>query len=83
MDTLLLDQIRYRARTIAGVTGNFRQSHVNNKSCRLWSLDSDETQEHFQLYEGTKFEKEGAGSVGLERDAGLLEEDENQDGCMQ
>ena len=59
MDPFLLDQIRYRARTIAGVKGNLRQSHVNNMSFRLWSLDSDKTQEHLQLFEGTKFERRG------------------------
>ncbi len=38
--------IRYRARAIVGVKGNFRHSHVNNMGCRLCSQDSDETQEH-------------------------------------
>ena len=51
--------IRYRARAIAGVKGNFRHSHVNNMGCRLCSQDSDETQEHLQLCEGTKFERRG------------------------
>ena len=51
--------IRYRARATAGVKGNFRHSHVNNMSCRLCSQDSDETQEHLQLCEGTRFERRG------------------------
>ena len=51
--------IRYRARAIAGVKGNFRHSHVNDMGCRLCSQDSDETQEHLQLCEGTKFERRG------------------------
>ena len=51
--------IRYRARATAGVKGNFRHSHVNNMGCRLSSQDSDETQEHLQLCEGTKFERKG------------------------
>ena len=51
--------IRYRARAIAGVKGNFRHSHENNMGCRLCSQDSDETQEHLQLCEGTKFERRG------------------------
>lgn len=45
--------------TSAGVKGNFRHSHVNNMSCRLCSQDSDETQEHLQLCEGTRFERRG------------------------
>ena len=51
--------IRYRARATAGVKGNFRHSHVNNMRCRLCSQDSDETQEHLQLCEGTRFERRG------------------------
>ena len=51
--------IRYRARAIAGVKGNFRHSHVNDMSCRLCSQDSDETQEHLLLCEGTRFERRG------------------------
>ena len=51
--------IRYRARAIAGVKGNFRHSHVNNMGCRLCSSDSDETQEHLELCEGTRFERRG------------------------
>ena len=39
--------------------GNFRHSHVNNMGCRLCSQDSDETQEHLQFCEGTKFERRG------------------------
>ena len=51
--------IRYRARAIAGVKGNFRHSYVNNMGCRLCSEGSDETQEHLQLCEGTRFERRG------------------------
>ena len=51
--------IRFWARAIAGVKGNFRHSHENNMGCRLCSQDSDETQEHLQLCEGTKFERRG------------------------
>ena len=51
--------IRYRARAIAGVKGNFRHSYVNNMDCRLCSEKSDETQEHLQLCEGTRFERRG------------------------
>ena len=50
---------RYRLRAIAGVKGNFRHSHVNNMGCKLCSQDSDETQEHLQVCEGTKFERKG------------------------
>ena len=33
--------------------------NINNMGCRLCSQDSDETQEHLQLCEGTKFERRG------------------------
>ena len=42
----------------------------NDMGCRLCSQDSDETQKHLQLCERR-----------LERATGLLEENENQDGC--
>ena len=51
--------IRYRARAIAGIKGNFRKSHVNNMGCRLCSDMSDETQEHLELCDGTAFERRG------------------------
>ena len=52
--------IRFWARAIdAGVKGNFRHSHENNMGCRLCSQGSDESQEHLQLCEGTKFERRG------------------------
>ena len=51
--------IRYRARAIAGIKGNFRKSHVNNMGCRLCSDMSDETQEHLELCDGTSFERRG------------------------
>ena len=62
--------IRYRARAIAGVKGNFRHSYVNNMDCRLCSEKSDETQEHLQLCEGTRFERRGP---DLEDWRGLLD----------
>ena len=40
-------------------------------SCRLCSQDSDETQEHLRFCEGTRFERRGAEFIGLERTAGL------------
>ena len=51
--------IRYRARAIAGIKGNFRKSHVNNMGCRFCSDMSDETQEHLELCDGTLFERRG------------------------
>ena len=56
--------IRFRARAIAGVKGNFRHSHVNNMQCRLCSEGSDETQEHLQLCSGTLFERRGLDMSG-------------------
>ena len=51
--------IRYRARAIAGIKGNFKKSHANNMGCRLCSDTSDETQEHLELCDGTIFERRG------------------------
>ena len=62
--------IRFRARAIAGVKGNFRHSHVNNMQCRLCSEGSDETQEHLQLCSGTLFERRG---LDLSGRRGLVE----------
>ena len=45
--------------------------NMKNMSCRLYSQDSDETQEHLQFCEGTRFERRGAEFIGLERTAGL------------
>ena len=46
--------IRFRARAIAGVKGNFRHSYVNDMACRFCAQGFDETQEHLQLCGGTK-----------------------------
>ena len=51
--------LRFRARAIAGVKGNFKHSHTNNMGCRLCLRDQEETQEHLQLCEGTVFERRG------------------------
>ena len=51
--------IRYRARAIAGIKGNFRNSHVNNMGCRRCSDMSYETQEHLELCDGTSVESRG------------------------
>ena len=68
MESLILTfRFRFRAaRAIAGVTGNFKHSHVNNMQCkcRLWSEGSEETQEHLQLCSGTFFERRGLDMSG-------------------
>ena len=51
--------LRFRARAIAGVKGNFKHSHTNNMGCRLCLRDQEETQEHLQQCEGTVFERRG------------------------
>ena len=50
--------IRYRARAIAGVKGNFRHSW-EDLSCRHCNLGVDETQEHLETCGGTEFERRG------------------------
>ena len=62
--------IRFRARAIAGVKGNFRHSYVNNMACRFCAQGSDETQEHLQLCGGTGFERRG---LDLSDKRGLLD----------
>ena len=44
--------IRYRARAIAGVKANFKQSH-GDLSCRFCSTGSPENQEHLEICGGT------------------------------
>jgi len=62
--------IRFRARAIAGVKGNFRHSYVNDMACRFCAQGSDETQEHLQLCGGTRFERRG---LDLSDKRGLLD----------
>ena len=50
--------IRYRARAIAGVKGNFRHSW-EDLSCRHCNLGVDENQEHLEICGGTEFERRG------------------------
>ena len=54
--------IRYRARAIAGVKGNFRHSW-EDLSCRHCNLGVDETQEHLETCGGTEFERRNGGIV--------------------
>ena len=51
--------LRFRARAIAGVKGNFKHSLTNNMGCRLCLRDHEETQEDLQQCEGTVFERRG------------------------
>ena len=50
--------IRYRARAIAGVKGNFRHSW-DDLACRYCDLGDDESQEHLEMCGGTEFERRG------------------------
>ena len=51
--------IRYRARAVAGVKGNFKKSNLLNISCRFCLEGSDETQEHLELCTGLGHERRG------------------------
>ena len=62
--------IRYRARAIAGVKGNFRHSYVNNMSCRFCNLGTDETQDHLELCAGMRHERRG---LDMDEERGLLD----------
>ena len=63
--------IRFRARAIAGVKGNFRHSYyVNDMECRFCAQGSDKTKEHLQLCAGTSFERRG---LDLTDKRGLLD----------
>ena len=62
--------IRYRARAIAGVKGNFKHSYVSNMGCRFCSSGSDETQDHLELCAGTRHERRG---LDLGEESGLLD----------
>ena len=50
--------IRYRARAIAGVKANFKQSH-SDLSYRFCSTGSPESQEHLEICGGTEYERRG------------------------
>ena len=62
--------IRYRARAIAGVKGNFKHSHVNNIGCRFCSIGTDETQDHLELCTGMRQERRG---LDMNEERGLLD----------
>ena len=62
--------IRYRARAVAGVKGNFKHSHVNNMGCRFCLGGSNETQDHLELCEGTRHERRG---LDMKEERGLLD----------
>ena len=48
--------LRYRARAIAGVKGNFKKSWTD-MSCRYCDLGATEDQEHLEVCGGTEFER--------------------------
>ena len=50
--------LRYRARAIAGVKGNFQKSWTD-MSCRYCDLGATEDQEHLEVCGGTEFERRG------------------------
>ena len=60
--------IRYRARAIAGVKANFKQSH-GDLSCRFCSTGSPENQEHLEICGGTEYERRG---LDMSRWRGIL-----------
>ena len=60
--------IRYRARAIAGVKANFKQSH-RDLSCRFCSTGSPENQEHLEICGGTEYERRG---LDMSRWRGIL-----------
>ncbi len=70
--------IRYRARAIAGVKGNFRHSW-DDLACRYCDLGDDESQEHLEMCGGTEFER--AGDEELEGSPPVLEKDDSEDCC--
>ena len=51
--------IRYRARAIAGVKANFKQSHQRDLSCRFCSTGSPKNQDHLEICGGTEDERRG------------------------
>ena len=50
--------LRYCARAIAGVKGNFKKS-LTDMSCCYCDLGATEDQEHLELCGGTKFKRRG------------------------
>ena len=62
--------IRYRARAVAGVKGNFRNSHVKDMSCRFCVEGSEETQEHLELCAGLGRERRG---LDMDEERGMLD----------
>ena len=60
--------IRYRARSIAGVKANNKQSH-SDLSCRFCSTGSPENQEHLEICGGTEYERRG---LDMSRWRGIL-----------
>ena len=50
--------IRYRARAIAGVKANCKQSH-RDLSCRFCSTGSPVKPDHLKIYEGMEYDRRG------------------------